>query len=99
MVKKQIIALIKGRRAHVGVVGLGYVGLPLLAEFARNGYQATGFEVDKNKAAQINAGDSYIQDISREDVSALVESGKLTLEDVKEAEQALRKLARKDKPK
>jgi len=64
MVKEQIIAAITAKRAHVGVVGLGYVGLPLLAEFAGSGFQATGFEVDENKAAQINAGESYIGDVN-----------------------------------
>ena len=64
MVKEQIIAAITARRVHVGVVGLGYVGLPLLAEFAGSGFQATGFEVDENKAAQINAGESYIGDVN-----------------------------------
>ena len=56
MVKEQIIELIRAKKAHVGVVGLGYVGLPLLAEFANSGFQATGFEVDEKKAAQINSG-------------------------------------------
>src|SRR6185369_16815537 len=55
MVKEQIIAAITAKRAHVGVVGLGYVGLPLLAEFAGSGFQATGLEVDENKAEQIIA--------------------------------------------
>ena len=64
MVKEQIIAAITAKRAHVGVVGLGYVGLPLLAEFAGSGFQATGFEVDENKAARINAGESYIGDVN-----------------------------------
>src|SRR5258705_6465511 len=64
MVKEQIIAAITAKRAHVGVVGLGYVGLPLLSEFAGSGFQATGFEVDENKAAQINAGESYIGDVN-----------------------------------
>ena len=64
MIKEQIIAAITAKRAHVGVVGLGYVGLPLLAEFAGSGFQATGFEVDENKAAQINAGESYIGDVN-----------------------------------
>jgi UDP-N-acetyl-D-glucosamine dehydrogenase len=73
MVKEQIIDLIKAKRAHVGVVGLGYVGLPLLAEFAGGGFQATGFEVDPNKAARINSGDSYIGDIASSAVKALVE--------------------------
>src|SRR5258706_12044806 len=64
MVKEQIIAAITAKRAHVGVVGLGYVGLPMLSEFAGSGFQATGFEVDENKAAQINAGESYIGDVN-----------------------------------
>src|SRR6266542_2601591 len=77
MVKEQIIALIKAKRAHVGVVGLGYVGLPLLAEFAGSGYQATGFEVDENKAALINGGDSYIGDVPSSAVKKLIENGLL----------------------
>jgi len=77
MVKEQIIALIKAKRAHVGVVGLGYVGLPLLAEFAGSGYQATGFEVDENKAALINGGGSYIGDVPSSVVKKLIENGLL----------------------
>ena len=73
MVKEQIIELIKAKKAHVGVVGLGYVGLPLLAEFANSGFQATGFEVDEKKAAQINSGESYIGDIASSVVKKLVE--------------------------
>ena len=76
MVKEQLISLITEKRAHVGVIGLGYVGLPLLAEFAGRGFQATGFEVDTNKAAQINSGVSYIGDVPTEVVKRLVE-GKL----------------------
>ncbi len=73
MVKEQLVDLIKAKQAHVGVVGLGYVGLPLLAEFARSGFRATGFEVDENKAAQINSGESYIGDIASSAVKELVE--------------------------
>ena len=78
MVKEQIIASIKAKRAHVGVVGLGYVGLPLLTEFARAGFQATGFEVDANKAAQINSGDSYIGDVPGSIVKELVDAKRLS---------------------
>lgn len=74
MFKEEIIALIQAKRAHVGVVGLGYVGLPLLAEFGRAGFQATGFEVDASKAEQINLGQSYISDIPAEVVKELVDS-------------------------
>ncbi len=77
MVKEQFIALIKAKQAHIGVVGLGYVGLPLLAEFARSGFQATGFEVDENKAAQINSGESYIGDVDSATVKDLVEKKRL----------------------
>src|SRR5258706_10869931 len=72
MVKEQIIAAITDKRARIGVVGLGYVGLPLLAEFAGSGLQATGFEVDENKAAQINAGESYIGDVNSSVIKDLV---------------------------
>lgn len=77
MVKEQLIDSIKAKRLHVGVVGLGYVGLPLLAEFAGAGFQATGFEVDEDKAAQINAGDSYIGDVSGSVIKELVEGKRL----------------------
>lgn len=76
MIKEQIIAAITAKRAHIGVVGLGYVGLPLLAEFASSGFQATGFEVDEKKAAQINAGASYIGDVKSAVINDLV-AGKL----------------------
>ena len=77
MFKDEIIDLIKAKRAHIGVVGLGYVGLPLLAEFARNGFAATGFEVDANKAGQINSGLSYISDIASSVVKELVDKKRL----------------------
>ncbi len=72
MIKEQLISLITENRAHVGVIGLGYVGLPLLTEFARRGFRATGFEVDPNKASQINSGDSYIGDVASEILTPLV---------------------------
>ena len=74
MVKEQIITLVKDKKARIGVVGLGYVGLPLLAEFARAGYKAIGFEVDPTKADQINSGVSYIGDIDSVTLKKLVDS-------------------------
>jgi UDP-N-acetyl-D-glucosamine dehydrogenase len=74
MIKDELIGLITGKRAHVGVVGLGYVGLPLLAEFAGGGFQATGFEVDAEKAKQINAGASYISDVPSPIIKKLVDA-------------------------
>jgi UDP-N-acetyl-D-glucosamine dehydrogenase len=77
MVKDQIIKLITEKSARVGVIGLGYVGLPLVVEFARGGFASVGFEVDRNKAATINAGASYIGDIDSATVRELVEGRRL----------------------
>ena len=74
MINKELIKLIENKSARVGVIGLGYVGLPLATEFAGSGFKATGFEVDENKAAQINAGDSYIGDVDSALVKELVEA-------------------------
>ena len=77
MIKDELTELIGARRAHVGVIGLGYVGLPLSVEFAHKGFQATGFEVDAQKAAQINRGESYIGDVRSSLVAELVEAKRL----------------------
>ena len=58
---------IEDRSARVGVVGLGYVGLPLAVEFAKAGFHVTGIDLVQGKVDQINAGVSYIQDIPSED--------------------------------
>jgi UDP-N-acetyl-D-glucosamine dehydrogenase len=55
---------IKARTARVGVVGLGYVGLPLAVEFAKAGFSVTGIDVQEEKVTRLNSGDSYIQDVS-----------------------------------
>jgi UDP-N-acetyl-D-glucosamine dehydrogenase len=77
MIKNEIINLIKNKSAHVGVIGLGYVGLPLATEFAGRGFNATGFEVDPKKAEQINAGHSYIGDVPTRQVKESVDAGRL----------------------
>ena len=68
---------IRARKARVGVIGLGYVGLPLGVEFARAGFDVTGFDVDPSKIEQINAGKSYIPDVPEADLAACVMAGKL----------------------
>jgi UDP-N-acetyl-D-glucosamine dehydrogenase len=68
---------IENRTAQVGVIGLGYVGLPLAVEFAKAGFAVTGIEVDPQKAASINAGTSYVQDVPSEVMAPLVARGKL----------------------
>jgi UDP-N-acetyl-D-glucosamine dehydrogenase len=61
----------------VGIIGLGYVGLPLAVEFSRGGFNTIGFEVDQPRIDTINAGRSYIPDVPTEMVRSLVERGKL----------------------
>jgi UDP-N-acetyl-D-glucosamine dehydrogenase len=64
--------------AHVSVIGLGYVGLPLAIEFARAGYRVTGIDTDPEKVAGINAGKSHIQDISHAELLQVVNRGQLS---------------------
>jgi UDP-N-acetyl-D-glucosamine dehydrogenase len=68
---------IRSRRARVGIVGLGYVGLPLAVEFARAGFSVTGIDVSEQKTKRVNAGDSYVGDVPSATLGRLVESGKL----------------------
>ena len=69
---------IRTRRAKVGIVGLGYVGLPLAVEFAKAGFTVTGIDISEEKTRRVNAGDSYIGDIPSSVLRPLVESGKLS---------------------
>ena len=69
---------IRSRRARVGIVGLGYVGLPLAVEFAKAGFTVTGIDVSEEKVRRVNAGDSYIGDIPSSVLAPLVSSGKLS---------------------
>ena len=69
---------LKSRTAHVGVIGLGYVGLPLIVEFARAGFKGTGVDLDARKVASINRGESYIPDVSTSDVADFQTKGLLS---------------------
>ena len=77
MIKDEFISAITEKRASIGVIGLGYVGLPLVTEFARGGFAGIGFEVDAAKAATINSGESYIGDVPSSQVKELVDSRRL----------------------
>ena len=68
---------IRDRKARIGVIGLGYVGLPLAVEFAKKGFDVTGFDVDTSKVEEINAGRSYILDVKPEELKAVVDAGRL----------------------
>jgi UDP-N-acetyl-D-glucosamine dehydrogenase len=74
----QLLDRIVTRRARVGVVGLGYVGLPLALELARGGLHVTGIDHDTRKVAHLQRGESYIPDVSGPEVAALTEAGRLT---------------------
>jgi UDP-N-acetyl-D-glucosamine dehydrogenase len=65
------------RTARVGVLGLGYVGLPLAVEFAHAGFEVLGIDVQRSKVDQFNAGQSYVKDVSDDVFRGLVERGKL----------------------
>ncbi len=68
---------VRDRRAHVAVIGLGYVGLPLAVEFAQAGFFVTGIDVDEKKVVSVNEGVSHIADVDSEDLQPLVETGHL----------------------
>ena len=67
---------IKNRQAAVGVIGLGYVGLPLVIEFCKAGFPVTGLDIDKNKIEQLSQGRSYIKHIPDENIRLLAKSGR-----------------------
>ena len=73
-----LAAKIADKSARVGVIGLGYVGLPLAVGFARAGYTVLGLDVDERKVAALNEGRSFIQDVESDDVMAAVQAGRLS---------------------
>ncbi len=74
---RTLIGKITDRSAHVSVIGLGYVGLPLAIEFARAGYQVTGIDADPEKVKGINAGESHVQDVNDVELRQVVNRGHL----------------------
>jgi UDP-N-acetyl-D-glucosamine dehydrogenase len=73
-----LLAKIEGRSAIVSVVGLGYAGLPLAVAFARAGFRVVGLDTDEARVAQLNGGESYVQDVPSESHSELVSSGRFS---------------------
>jgi len=69
---------IDSREARIGVIGLGYVGLPLAVEFAKAGFTVVGFDVDGEKIRALGAGESYIEDVPAKDIQELVSAGRLS---------------------
>ena len=69
---------IKNRSAKIGIIGLGYVGLPLGLEFATKGFNVVGFDLDKNKIDSLGQGKSYIKHIAGKRVKDVLASNKLS---------------------
>ena len=77
-VAAELLEKITSRQARAGVVGLGYVGLPLAVELARAGLSTTGIDLDPRKVDEVMSGHSYIPDVPTADVAALRSSGRLS---------------------
>ena len=73
----ELKAKIENKQANIGIIGQGYVGLPLAVEFAKAGFSVIGFDTDDKKVASINKGVSYILDVPSKDVKELVSSAVL----------------------
>jgi UDP-N-acetyl-D-glucosamine dehydrogenase len=78
MVQLNIKEKIQSKTAILGVIGLGYVGLPLAVEKAKAGFRTIGFDVQESKVNMVNAGKNYIGDVVNEDLESIVKSGLLT---------------------
>ena len=72
-----ILAKIENKQAVVGVVGLGYVGLPLAVEKAKAGFKVIGFDVQQSRVDQVNNAQNYIGDVVNEDLEEIIKSGML----------------------
>jgi UDP-N-acetyl-D-glucosamine dehydrogenase len=73
----ELSARIDSREARIGVIGLGYVGLPLALEFAKAGFRVVGFDLDAARVKTLAAGLSYIEDVDAGELKAMVEAGRL----------------------
>ena len=74
MIKEKLI----NKTAILGVVGLGYVGLPLAVEKAKSGFKTIGFDIQESKVEMVNSGVNYIGDVVNEDLKEIVNSGMLS---------------------
>ena len=74
--KERLLEKIRSRNATIGVIGLGYVGLPLAVEFAKSGFRVVGYDVSERVTKKLMAGESHIQDVSAAEVAKHVKSGR-----------------------
>ena len=78
MTTLDLIEKIKTKKARIGIIGLGYVGLPLLIEFCRAGFPVTGFDIDPEKIAKLKQGKSYIEHIDKKHIEECLSLLRLT---------------------
>ncbi len=78
MTVKELIQKIDDKTVVVGILGLGYVGLPLAVTFAKNGINVLGFEKSEEKTNKVNAADNYISDVEDEDLKTVINNGTLS---------------------
>ncbi|MBM3254033.1 MAG: nucleotide sugar dehydrogenase [Candidatus Omnitrophica bacterium] len=78
MLKDVLIRSIESKDAKIGVIGLGYVGLPLAVEFAKKGFRVYGIDVSKKRVKSLNSGSSYILDISSKELQQVIKNGRLS---------------------
>jgi UDP-N-acetyl-D-glucosamine dehydrogenase len=71
----QWLSLVEKRELRVGIIGLGYVGLPLVLLFSQEGFRVTGFDIDAAKVHRLNAGESYIHRIDPEQIRSAQGTG------------------------
>ncbi|MEW6456031.1 MAG: nucleotide sugar dehydrogenase [Acidobacteriota bacterium] len=74
--KDELVKKIKNRTSVIGIIGLGYVGLPLVLRFSEEGFKIIGFDIDNSKVEKLNKGKSYIKHIPEERIRALVSTNK-----------------------
>ena len=86
--EKKLLGRITRHEATVGIIGLGYVGLPLGIAFAKAGFPVLGYDMDPTKIAALNAGKSYIKHISANDIKAIAKNGGWSTSDPKELAKA-----------
>ncbi|MEK7280390.1 MAG: NAD(P)-binding domain-containing protein, partial [Nitrospirota bacterium] len=73
-----LIEKINSKKARIGIIGIGYVGLPLAVEFAKSGYNVVGIDLNQEKVRRINRGENYIKDIPDSELRGLVEDKRLS---------------------
>ena len=71
---KKLLNTLKSKKAYIGIIGMGYVGLPLAIAYAESGFKVLGIDIDKNKINKINNSTSYINHISSKKLKTLVNS-------------------------